>query len=214
MKELRLQLNICFTQSDKHSQRDSVLRICSLVDGEEVTSDLLTKACQEQLMALNCTASFLECFRFFLFNNGIQKLLSKVDSDFIFYFSSAPFVKYWWRLLLIRFAPILLLLFVMHDRTILLSVNSKSSFLSFTYYFVTILSLNLIRSIILTLTSSSSRLVDALELFIRSSTTSFLIPFICSCCSLVIKLLSLPPLHWSSIQFTDDLFVISIRILV
>ena len=102
----------------------------------------------------------------------------------------------------------------MRDQTIILSMNFRFSFLSFMYYFATILSLHRIRSIVFRFYSSSSRLIAILELFIRSSTTSFLIPFICSCCSLVIKLLSLPPLQWSSIRFTDDVFNTSIRILI
>ena len=102
----------------------------------------------------------------------------------------------------------------MHDQTMILLMNFKFSFLLFMYYFATILSLHQKRSIVFRSLLSSSRLIAILELFIRSSTTSFLIPFICSCCSLVIKLLSLPPLEWSSVRFTDDVFDTSIRILI
>ena len=93
--DLQQQLRICFTERDKQKQRDSILHICSLVKKDAVASDLLTGACQEQLRVVSCSTAFLECLRFFLFNNGIQELLSKVDSLMSCHCSIVRFVKSW-----------------------------------------------------------------------------------------------------------------------
>ena len=95
LMDLKMQLNNCFTQRDKQKQRDSILQICILVDRDMTAGDLLTEACQEQLKSFSCSIAFLECFRFFVFNNEIQKLLSKVDSIISFHCSTVRFVKPW-----------------------------------------------------------------------------------------------------------------------
>ena len=94
LMDLNMQSNNCFTQRDKQKQRNSILQICTLVDSDIITDNLLAEACQEQLKSFSHSTAFFECFRFFIFNSGIQKLLSKVDSRLSFHCSAICFVKF------------------------------------------------------------------------------------------------------------------------